>query len=232
MATHDIKTESFQEFKNSFSYGSRTDLNFKFLKGLSEEDAGRFFQELLWKLGDSLNDGDFKRIVDHVYAWQVRGYTRKNEKWTYDDGPFTPLKKPLADSRVALLTSTGHFVEGDDPKPFGIDNMSQIEAIERIGDFIKTEPALSAIPITTPNEQLRVRHGGYDIRGVQADPNVAFPLERLQELQQEYVIGEVAPNAYSFVGACAQLPLLKKTGPQWVEMLKQQQVDAALLVPV
>ena len=34
--------ESFDEFKGSFSYGSRTDLNFKFLAGLSEEDAARF----------------------------------------------------------------------------------------------------------------------------------------------------------------------------------------------
>jgi hypothetical protein len=39
--------ESFEGFKNSFSYGSRTDMNFKFLKNLSEEDAAQFFQDLL-----------------------------------------------------------------------------------------------------------------------------------------------------------------------------------------
>jgi hypothetical protein len=31
--------ETFAEFKDSFSYGSRTDLAFKFLKRLSPEDA-------------------------------------------------------------------------------------------------------------------------------------------------------------------------------------------------
>ncbi len=31
--------ESFAEFKNSFAYGARTDLNFKFLKNLSDADA-------------------------------------------------------------------------------------------------------------------------------------------------------------------------------------------------
>lgn len=34
--------ESFLQFKNSFSYGSRSDLSFKFLKNLSEADAARF----------------------------------------------------------------------------------------------------------------------------------------------------------------------------------------------
>lgn len=31
--------ESFEDFKNSFSYGSRTDLNFKFLAKLSDKEA-------------------------------------------------------------------------------------------------------------------------------------------------------------------------------------------------
>jgi hypothetical protein len=39
--------ETFAEFKTSFSYGSRTDLNFKFLKGLPEAEAAQFFQDLL-----------------------------------------------------------------------------------------------------------------------------------------------------------------------------------------
>ena len=55
--------ETFEDFKNSFSYGSRSDLNFKFLKNLSDEDASHFLQEFLWKMGDALNDGDFSRLA-------------------------------------------------------------------------------------------------------------------------------------------------------------------------
>jgi D-proline reductase (dithiol) PrdB len=110
--------------------------------------------------------------------------------------------------------------------------MTQEEAMRRIGEFLSTEPTLSAIPRDTSLGDLRVRHGGYDIRGAQADPNVAFPLQRLLELEAEGVIGELAPQAYSFVGACAQTRLLKHAGPKWVEALQGQQVDAALLVPV
>ncbi|MBD3308753.1 hypothetical protein GF339_20255 [candidate division KSB3 bacterium] len=225
--------ESFREFQRSFSYGSRNDLNWKFLSKLSEEEAATCLQELLQKLGTCLDDGKFDRLIDHVHAWQMRAYAAEDtDQWVYNEGPFAPLSKPLSASKLALLTSSGHFVAGDDPEPFGVKQMTQHEAIARIGDFLKTAPTLSTIPITTPPEHLKVRHGGYDIHGAQADPNVAFPLERLQELAREGIIGALAQDAYSFVGACAQTRLLKDSAPQWAQMLSQQQIDAVVLVPV
>ena len=229
--TDPSQSETLQAFKDSFSYGSRTDLNFKFLKALSEQDAAKYLQELLWKLGDSLDDGNLDRLVAHVFDGQVSAYSGEGY-WKYDDGPFAPFGKPIANSRLALLTSSGHFVEGNDPEPFDVKNMTQQEATERISEFLQTAPELSTIPMDTPREKLRVRHGGYDIRGAQADPNVAFPYERLRELEREGIIGELTPDAYSFVGACAQTRLLKYVGPEWVNLLRQQQIDAALLVPV
>jgi hypothetical protein len=231
MAPDDAQHESFAAFKDSFWYGSRTDLNFKFLKRLSSEDAATFFQELLWKMGDSIDDGDLDRLVEHVYRWQIRAYTGA-ELHPYEDGPFVRPRKPISESRLVLLTSSGHYVEGRDPEPLGVKDMTQKEAEERVREFLRAEPRLSAVPIDTDSANLRVRHGGYDIRGAQADPNVAFPLERLLELWKEGVIGELAPCAYSFVGATSQKRLLKKSGPQWAKMLEQQRIDAALLVPV
>lgn len=223
--------ESFTEFKRSFFYGSRADLNFKFLKDLSDAEAGQFFQELLYKLGDTVDDGDLSRVADHVFAWQAKAYAGASN-WRYPDGSFTPLCKPLSEAKVALLTSSGHFVAGDDPEPFGIKGMTQTEAMARIDDFLKAEPVLSVIPRETPAAQLSVRHGGYDIRSAQADANVNFPLALLREFAQEERIGELATNAYSFVGACAQTPLLKRTGPQWVKRLQAEAIDAVVLVPV
>jgi len=215
--------ESFEDFKKSFSYGSRSDLGFKFLTGLSDEEAAMFFQELLWKLGESFDDGDLTRLIEHVVAGQIQSYSKPG-KWTYDDAPFTPLAKPLAESRLALFTSTGHFVEGEDPEPFGVKNMTQEEAARRISEFLKAEPTLSAIPMDMGQEKLKVRHGGYDIRGVQADRNVAFPIDRLREFVEEGVIGELLPKAYSFVGAAAQLRIKNHAGPKWVEMLRKPSV--------
>lgn len=227
----DVKKESFEEFKNSFAYGSRTDLNFKFLAGLTNQEAGKFVQDLLWKLGDVIDDGQFVRIVEHIYEWQVHAYAGAGN-CAYEEGPFAPLKRPLSESRLVLISSSGHFVEGEDPEPLGIKNMTQAEAAERILQCIRSEPTLSAIPVGTPREKLVVRHGGYDVRGARTDPNVVFPHEIMVDLEEEGVIGELAPKAYSFVGACSQRRLLNESGPEWVRLLQEKDLDAALLVPV
>ena len=223
-------TETFSEFKNSFSYGPRSDLSFKFLKGLSDEDAAEFIQQLFVKSVDALDSGDWTAVSEHVINGQVQSYN-KDGSYVYEDGPFVPLTKPVSEMKIGLLTSSGHFVDGDDPQPFGVENMTQFEATVRINDFLREKPSLSTIPINTPQEQLRVRHGGYDIRGAQADKEVVLPLNGLEGLLAEGKIGELHHEAYSFVGACAQTPLKRKVAPQWAAMLKEQQIDAMLLVP-
>ena len=226
-----MSEESFEGFKNSFSYGSRTDLSFKFLKGLSPEEAADFFQDLLTKVGETIDDGDPTRLYEHVVAAQIKGYA-KPTTWTYEDGPFTPLSKKLAEMRLGLLTSTGHFMEGDDPEPFGVKEMSQAEAVERISDFLKVAPDLSPVPIDATPEHLHVRHGGYDIRGVQADRNVALPIDRMHELQAAGIFNSLAPNAYSFVGAAAQRRLQKESIPGWIEQFQADQMEGIVMVPV
>lgn len=229
--TDEPHAETLEEFKNSFSYGSRSDLNFKFLKELSAADAGSFIQELLWKLGDTLDDGDLDRVIAHILQGQARVYAGAG-RFIYENAPFTPLTKPLSELRLALLTTSGHFVEGDDPNPFGIEHMTQPEAVTRISEFLRDEPKLSQIPVDTPPEMLCVRHPGYDIRGGQADPNVNFPIELLREMQAEGKIGELFPLAYSFVGATSQIRLQKHSGPEWVRMFQENHIDAVLMVPV
>ena len=46
------------------------------------------------------------------------------------------------------------------------------------------------------------------------------------------MIGELSPTAYSFVGAAAQARIRKSVGPAWAEQLRDEHVDAVLLVPV
>ena len=231
MNDKDPQPESFEDFINSFSYGSRTDLNFKFLKAMQDSEAAGFIQDLFQKLGEAIDDGDYARIVSHICKGQVDAYSR-DPRFVYDTGPFSPLQKPVSESRLTLISSTGHFVKGDDPKPLGVENMSQETAVSRVQDFLKEEPVLSSIPFDTPGENRMVRHGGYDIHGVETDINVGFPIERCMELKTEGGIGDLTPDAYSFVGACSQKRLLKKTGPRWVRKLKELKTDAALLVPV
>ena len=141
--------ESFNDFKNSFSYGSRPDLNFKFLKSLAEEEAATFFQELLWQLGNFLDDGDGAALVEHIRAGQQLGYAAPSA-FSYETAPFTRLDRAAAISRIALLTSTGHFPADQDPEPFGVQGMTQAEAINRISEFIRAAPELTPHPHRSP----------------------------------------------------------------------------------
>jgi hypothetical protein len=224
--------ETLRSFLDSFSYNTRTDLNFKFLKGLSEQDAADFLQQLLIKFGDALNSNSLGAIADHIVEGQLAAYRTSGERYAYDDGPFKKLEKPLNKLKTALVTSSVHFAAGDDPEPFGIKNMSQDEAIQRIDDFLKETPVISAVPMDTAAENLRVRHGGYDIRAALSDNNSVFPIHVLKELLQRGRIGELAGDAYSFVGACSQMRMLKEAGPEWASNFQREEIEAMVLVPV
>ena len=223
--------ETFESFRKSFFYGTRSDMNFKFLAHLSDNQASDFFQGLLARLMDAYDSGDTGPVYEHIRQNQILSYAQE-VRAIYDTGPFTPMKTPLSQTRLMLLTSSGHFVEGDDPNPLGMENMTQTQAEQQIQSFLKESPALSAIPVDTPIDRLVVRHGGYDVRGARRDMNVNLPLQRLKEMLADEVFAGLSDPIYSFVGACSQIRLLKKDGPLWVQRFTAQKVDAALLVPV
>ncbi len=232
--TNDNSTESFTEFKDSFSYGSRNDLSFKFLKGLSSDEAGEFFIRLLGEVGDLFDGTSTDRLIDLVYEWQIRGYqpdATAKRPYVYQDRPFTPLAKPLSETSIGLVTSSGHFVSGDDQSGLEGDDLTQDWAIARIGEFLRATPILSEVPKDLPAEEIRVRHPGYDIRSVSRDLGVALPRLALIEAERDGRTGWLAPFLYSFVGACSQ-GRLKNELDDWILRWKSQGIEALFLVPV
>ena len=72
-----------------------------------------------------------------------------------------------------------------------------------------------------------------DRSGFALDRNVAFPIDRLIEMEGEGRIGKVAPRHASFIGSTFELStFLLETGPQLAEALRGDGVDVALLTPV
>ena len=225
---------SFEDFRTSFSYGSRSNLSFKFLNSMSDEQAGDFFEQLLSEVSDAFDTGDVSAILDLAYQAQVAAYGPDPERpmrWVYKDHPFTPLQKPLRESRVGLMTSSGHFAADDDPEPFGVKGMTQDRAEQRIGEFLRETPILSSIPRETSQEQLVVRHGGYDTTSAKRDFNVTFPRDGLVAAEEAGRIGELAGMLYSFPGATAQ-GRVKQIAPDWAKVFHADSIDVLLLVPV
>ena len=227
--------ETLEQFRRSFNYGSRTDLLFKFLGSgnLTDQEVAEFFRALLEKLGDAFDTGDYQPTMQHAFQWQVRGYTPREgpptggAQFLYDSSAWAPLTKALSHARVGLLSTGGVYIAGEDP--MGPSGPTQEEAIPRINEFLQGPAILTSIPTKVDRSRLRIRHLGYDVRGSVRDFNVVFPIDRLEELQAKGVIGELAEQQYSFVGATSQLRLLKEA-PEWAERFKRDGLDALLLV--
>ena len=72
-----------------------------------------------------------------------------------------------------------------------------------------------------------------DRSGFAVDRNVAYPIDRLSEMEQEGRIGRVAPRHASFMGSTFELgTFIHDTGPRLAETLRGDGVDVALLTPV
>lgn len=131
--------------------------------------------------------------------------------------PWTPLAKPLAEARVALITTCGVHLATD--PPFDLQTAH--------GDVSFRE-----IPGDAPLTDLTISHGHYDERDARRDLNVVFPLERLRELAAEGLIGAVAPRHYGFMGSIKRpARLIADTAPEVARRLRADAVDVVLLTP-
>jgi hypothetical protein len=226
--------ETFKEYVDSFSYGSRTDLLFKWLKNAPEDAAESFIQSLFRELGEVVDTGDLSQLFRLIYEGQLAAYSPPDEepRWKYDDAPFTTLSKPLSEARVGLLSSSGHHVLGEPHSPPELAGYSQEEATRHIGEYGRAKPFLAAVPVGTPQEKLGVHQPGYDIRAALRDRNTVLPVDRMTEMAVEGLIGELAPVAYSFIGLTSQIRLTREDAPEWATRFRAEGWEAAVLVPV
>lgn len=137
-----------------------------------------------------------------------------------DPVPWTPLSKPLAQCRLALVSSAGFILR--DQAPF--------DASIRGGD-----PSFREIPADTEVSALAETHRSklFDHRGLARDPNLALPLERMRELVERGRIGATSRVHLSFMGSItAPGRLVRDSAPEAAARLVDEGADVALLVPV
>ncbi len=132
----------------------------------------------------------------------------------------TPLRKPLKDCKVALVTTAGLSLP--DQPPFDVTLKNGDTSFREI-------PA----DISPQILEIHQRSWSFDHTGVLRDRNLAFPLDRLKELQQRAEIGAVAAHHYSFMGSIiSPSKLIKETAPEVARRLAAESVDVVLLTPV
>ena len=137
-------------------------------------------------------------------------------QWVHsgDEPSFAPVSKPLAESRIGLIASGGIYREG------------------QLAFHFRDDTSFRIIPRDTPKSALRITHFAYDVTDARSDPNVVFPLETLCAEAREGGIGEVGPNACTFMGGIYSARKVRDVlAPALAGRMEEDAVDAVLLVP-
>lgn len=151
----------------------------------------------------------WRGIVDRMHA-----HTRftPNERLTW-----TPLRRPLARSVVALVSTAGVRLATQPP----------YDLMNELGD-----PSFREIPGDVATGDLVVTHSHYDTTDANADPNVVFPVDRLRELAAEGRIGAVGRLHVGMMGWNPDGARVRdETAPAVAARLLDAGTDVVVLTP-
>ena len=163
---------------------------------------------------------DSYRFVDFLTRKVVEGWIAKEEP---GEVSWTPLIRPLAECRVALVSSGGLALKSD--QPFD-------QEVER-RDPWRSDPSFRVLPRSATEEDVEIYHLHVNPEFARQDLNCVIPLTRLAELEASGEIGASAPRHYSFMGYTADpTGLLDESTPAMIRLLREDRVDLVLLVPI
>ena len=134
-----------------------------------------------------------------------------------DTVPLARLKKSLSESRLTFVSSAGVQPKGTMP----------FDVVHPIGDY-----SFRRVPSDSKPSDLEIHQIKYPTSGAHKDLNVIFPIERLQELAAEGVIGGLTPDFFSFIGYNMDPERLEQTLAEDIaDAVVADSTDVALLAP-
>jgi D-proline reductase (dithiol) PrdB len=140
------------------------------------------------------------------------------------DIPWTPVARPLARSKLALLSTAGLSMVGD--RAFDMD-------MERARPT-RGDPSWRRLRADATSATVEANHLHIDTGYIERDLNVALPLDRLKELVAAGEVGSAAESHYSIMGfqGSDTSALVEQSAPEIAAAMKSEEVDLALLAPV
>jgi hypothetical protein len=157
-----------------------------------------------------------QRTRDYYLALGYGAY-----RWAhFDDVPFTPLNKPLAQARVALITTAARYQPG-------VGDQGPGAPYNAAAKFYKVySGATDGVP------DLRISHVGYDRKHTTAeDANTWFPLARLHEAVKAGRIGALTPRFHGAPTNRSRRVTMEVDAPEILRRCREDGAEAAVLVP-
>ena len=160
------------------------------------------------------------RYIARTHAWyQALGFGTPYRYAQFDQVPFTRLDKPLARSRVALLTTAAPFQPGKGEQTPNAPYNAQAK-------FYAVYSGDSA-----GHPDLRISHVAVDRLHARDDSACWLPLPALKRAVAAGRIGELAPRFHGVPTNRSQRHTLAVDAPELLARCRADAVDAAILVP-
>jgi D-proline reductase (dithiol) PrdB len=134
-----------------------------------------------------------------------------------DDLPLAPMRKPLRDCRLTFVSTAGVQPKGSIP----------LDTVHPIGDYTFRRVPSSAKPADLEIHQIK-----FPTVGAHRDLNVIFPIERLQELVAEGVLGSLTSSFFTFIGYNMDPERVEQDlAVRIADAVVEEQADIALMCP-
>jgi D-proline reductase (dithiol) PrdB len=160
-----------------------------------------------------------------MYVEYIKGITERYQRLGYPayqwyraetPPPWAPIEKPLAETRLAVLSTAGTYVAG------------------QVAYYYKDDTSIRRIAKDTAVEDLRFSHITENYLGdARADPGCVFPLTALRRLEAEGTIGPLCDELVSSMGGIySQRRVDAELIPAVEAAFVGQKAEAALLIPL
>jgi hypothetical protein len=133
-----------------------------------------------------------------------------------------PLKKPLSECRVTLVTTASILLLDPEGRP--------LEEPRILGT---NEVEVFTVPSDWPADRIFSTSDDHDrYQTDMKDINAFFPITRMQEFLKEGVFGSLSKNFYRTLPNYSHRKTTEVDGPEILRQCLEDNVDVALLTPV
>ena len=148
--------------------------------------------------------------------YQAHGYDKAYQWATNDATPFSPLVKPLSESRLGIVTTSFLYRE------------------DRPAEWPESKAKHPyALPVADAPSRMFTQDLSWDKQATHTDdPETFLPLERAKEMVAEGRLGSLSRRFYVVPTDYSQRRTLKVDAPELLELLREDEVDVVMLVPL
>lgn len=162
----------------------------------------------------------YVRYIDRTRDYYLsKGYDKPYQWAHFEDVPFTPLTKPLSESRVALLTTSDIAIQGVDLE------RDETASVSMGGHY--------SMPADTPIEKYFSNSQGFDTHATTLeDIGAFFPVARLREAVAAGRIAGLTERFHNVCTAYSQRRTQTQDAPEVLKRCLEDGADVAVLTPV